>query len=48
MDQFNEIINTFFLIILPYLSIFTFLLVSIYRYRSRSFVYSSLSSQFLE
>ncbi len=48
MDQFNEIINTFFFIILPYLSIFTFLLVSIYRYRSRSFVYSSLSSQFLE
>lgn len=48
MDQFNEIINTFFFIILPYLSIFILLLVSIYRYRSRSFVYSSLSSQFLE
>ena len=33
---------------LPYLSIFVFLLVTIQRYRSRAFTYTSLSSQFLE
>ncbi len=34
--------------ILPYVSMFTFLLVTIQRYRGRAFTYSSLSSQFLE
>lgn len=34
--------------VLPYVAIVTFLLVSILRYRLRSFSYSSLSSQFLE
>ncbi len=34
--------------ILPYVAIFTFLLVTIQRYRGRTFTYSSLSSQFLE
>lgn len=34
--------------VLPYVALFTFLLVTIQRYRSRSFTYSSLSSQFLE
>lgn len=34
--------------ILPYVAFFTFFLVTIQRYRSRSFSYSSLSSQFLE
>lgn len=34
--------------ILPYLSLFVFFLVTIQRYRSRPFTYSSLSSQFLE
>ncbi len=34
--------------VLPYVAIFTFLLVSIQRYRGRAFTYSSLSSQFLE
>jgi len=34
--------------VLPYVSIVTFLLVSIIRYRIQSFSYSSLSSQFLE
>ncbi len=48
MEQFNEILNTFFFILLPYLSIFTFFLVSIYRYKKEKFGYSSLSSQFLE
>jgi len=33
---------------LPYVCIFTFLLMTIYRYRMQSFSYSSLSSQFLE
>lgn len=33
---------------LPYVAIFTFLLVTIQRYRSNAFTYSSLSSQFLE
>jgi nitrate reductase gamma subunit len=34
--------------ILPYIAFFVFFLVTIQRYRSRSFSYSSLSSQFLE
>lgn len=34
--------------ILPYVALFTFFLVTISRYRSRKFTYSSLSSQFLE
>ncbi len=34
--------------VLPYVALFTFLLVTIQRYRSRTFTYSSLSSQFLE
>jgi len=34
--------------IFPYLAFFTFFLVTIRRYRSRGFTYSSLSSQFLE
>lgn len=34
--------------VLPYLSFFVFFFVTIQRYRSRSFTYSSLSSQFLE
>lgn len=34
--------------VLPYIAIFTFLLVTIQRYRGQAFTYSSLSSQFLE
>jgi nitrate reductase gamma subunit len=34
--------------VLPYVALFTFLLVTIQRYRSKAFTYSSLSSQFLE
>lgn len=34
--------------VLPYVALFTFLLMTIQRYRSRAFTYSSLSSQFLE
>jgi nitrate reductase gamma subunit len=35
-------------VILPYVCLFTFLLMTIHRYRAQSFSYSSLSSQFLE
>ncbi len=41
-------LDTFLFIALPYVSLFTFLLMTIYRYRQQSFSYSSLSSQFLE
>ncbi|HEX6896466.1 MAG TPA: respiratory nitrate reductase subunit gamma, partial [Bryobacteraceae bacterium] len=34
--------------ILPYVALFVFFMVTIQRYRSRSFSYTSLSSQFLE
>ncbi len=34
--------------VLPYVVFFTFFLVTIQRYRARTFTYSSLSSQFLE
>jgi len=37
-----------FFIALPYVALFTFFLVTILRYRSQSFTYSSLSSQLLE
>ena len=34
--------------VLPYVSVIVFILMTIIRYRSRTFSYSSLSSQFLE
>lgn len=40
--------NALFFIGLPYVSLVTFFLMSIVRYRVRGFSYSSLSSQFLE
>ncbi|MBL8813498.1 MAG: respiratory nitrate reductase subunit gamma [Planctomycetaceae bacterium] len=40
--------DQFLFIALPYVCLFTFLLMTIYRYRQQSFSYSSLSSQFLE
>ena len=40
-------LNNFLLIVLPYVALATFLIGSIYRYRSRKFQVSSLSSQFL-
>jgi len=40
--------NLFWFAVLPYLALFTFLLVTIQRYTRRGFTYSSLSSQFLE
>lgn len=41
-------LDALFFEILPYVAIFTFLLVTIQRYRGQAFTYSSLSSQFLE
>lgn len=40
--------NIFLFVALPYVCLFTFFLMTIYRYRAQSFSYSSLSSQFLE
>lgn len=42
------VLNQFLFIALPYVCLFTFFLMTIYRYRAQSFSYSSLSSQFLE
>lgn len=44
----NSFINMNLFVVLPYVMVFTFLLVSIRRYVSRPFTYSTLSSQFLE
>lgn len=41
-------LNNFFFVVFPYIVIVVFLGAAIYRYRSSSFGYSSLSSQFLE
>jgi len=41
-------IDNLFLVVFPYLAFAIFFLVTIQRYRSRKFTYSSLSSQFLE
>ncbi len=43
-----NLFNNFFFIALPYIAVIVFLIGTIYRYRSTSFGYSSLSSQFLE
>ncbi len=40
--------DQFLFIALPYVCLFTFFLMTIYRYRVQSFSYSSLSSQFIE
>jgi nitrate reductase gamma subunit len=43
-----RVLDQFLFIALPYVCMFTFLLMTIYRYRQQSHSYSSLSSQFLE
>lgn len=43
-----RVLDQFLFIALPYVCLFTFFLMTIYRYRMQSFSYSSLSSQFLE
>jgi nitrate reductase gamma subunit len=48
MDSLSHYLDSFFFIALPYVAFFTFFLVTIERYRTRKFTYSSLSSQFLE
>jgi len=40
--------DQFMFVALPYVCLFTFFLMTIYRYRMQSFSYSSLSSQFIE
>jgi len=42
------VLDQFFFVVFPYLAVIVFVVVAIYRYRSSSFGYSSLSSQFLE
>ena len=44
----GRVLDQFLFIALPYVCLFTFFLMTIYRYRAQSFSYSSLSSQFLE
>lgn len=41
-------LDQFLFVALPYICLFTFLLMTVHRYRAQSFSYSSLSSQFLE
>lgn len=48
MDSIFNTFNNFFLIGLPYIAMFVFLIGSIWRYTRTKFKYSSLSSQFLE
>ena len=45
---FLESLQPVFFVALPYVALFTFFLVTILRYRSQSFTYSTLSSQLLE
>ena len=44
----QHFLDQFLFIALPYVCLFAFFLMTIYRYRMQSFSYSSLSSQFLE
>lgn len=48
MGNWIGFLDQAFLVILPYVSVFTLLQVTIQRYRSQEFTYSSLSSQFLD
>jgi len=48
MENFFNALDNFFLIALPYIAFFVFVIGSIWRYRSNGFKFSSLSSQFLE
>lgn len=44
----KHLLDQFLFVALPYVCLFTFFLMTVYRYRMQSFSYSSLSSQFLE
>ncbi len=48
MDALFKYLDVPLLLVLPYIAVFTMVLVTIQRYRNSSFTYSSLSSQFLE
>lgn len=48
MNNSSHYLDTLLFAVLPYVTFFTFFLVTIQRYRVRTFTYSSLSSQFLE
>lgn len=48
MDNWSHYLDQALFAILPYLAVFTLILVTIQRYRAQSYTYSSLSSQFLE
>jgi nitrate reductase gamma subunit len=48
MDNLNHYWDKILFEILPYVALFTLILVTIQRYRAQKFTYSSLSSQFLE
>ncbi len=48
MGNWVNYLDTLLLVVFPYLAVFTLLLVTIQRYRSQAFSYSSLSSQFLD
>ncbi len=48
MDNILKYLDQIFFVVLPYVALVIFLLVTIQRYRSQAFTYSSLSSQFLE
>lgn len=48
MDSWSHYLDQLFFAVLPYVAVFTLVLVTIQRYRAQTFTYSSLSSQFLE
>ena len=48
MENLFNALNNFFLIALPYIALFVFVIGSVWRYRATKFKFSSLSSQFLE
>lgn len=48
MDSPQHYLDVVLFVVLPYVALFTFFLLTIHRYRTHRFSYSSLSSQFLE
>lgn len=48
MDSWGHYLDQLLFAVVPYVAVFTLILVTIQRYRAQSFTYSSLSSQFLE
>jgi nitrate reductase gamma subunit len=48
MDSWSHYLDQLLFAVLPYVAVFTLILMTIQRYRAQSFTYSSLSSQFLE